>query len=129
MYIEGDKIPGLGTVDTNHCGLPWVTTDKGQLCGVVQVTLFDPMNFDYKKHGYENIRGYVFADAISGEVLTPKETNARLENIRYDYEHKNSEAWRILYRNRIKKNRIFRLRDETFWETVERIIYCFFKRR
>lgn len=81
MYQEGDFLLGLGEIDTNHCGLPWVAHAKGELCGVLQIKDLSPS---------------VFIDAQSCEVLSSKETETRLNNYNFDYESKSKKCqeWR-----------------------------------
>jgi len=89
MYTEGDYIPGLGTVDTNHCGLPGLAGMDGLFYGVLQIQnhacIFQVQNHDC-----------VFIDAMSGLRLSGVEVGRRLNDKSYDYENKASDCinWR-----------------------------------
>lgn len=84
MYKEGDIIPGIGQVEVNHCGMPWLCGLSGEYCGVVQVT------------GHQLNGDAILCDAISGKLLTNEEINFRLNNYEFDYENKsrNCLEWR-----------------------------------
>jgi len=84
MYKEGDIIEGLGTVEPNHCGLPWVASIDGEYCGVIQVR---DMRLNNTSH---------LCDALSGKELSQDEVDARLNNYNYDYENKSTDCinWR-----------------------------------
>jgi len=71
MYRPGDYIPGLGNVETNHCGLPWVASSKpGSLyMGVLK-------------------SGQNYIDAKSGKQLNLVQMMKRLDNSRFDYENR-----------------------------------------
>jgi hypothetical protein len=111
MYIRGDIIPGVGRVEANHCGLPWVAGLMGEYCGVVQV-------------------GNVFCDANSGEILTDDEVNKRLNNYEYDYEHKsrNCVEWRKKNYNRILMGQIRERSENSIWQKVLFVFYKYIKR-
>jgi len=68
-YNVGDVVPGIGKIETNHCGLPWVASIKGELCGVLQI-------------------GRVFIDAMTGKPLTRRQMSLRLNNPKYNYENR-----------------------------------------
>lgn len=82
MYKEGDIIEGLGIVELNHCGLPWVSGMNGEYCGVIQVR-----DNNHKSH---------LCDAITGTELTNEEVDSRLNNYEFDYESKSRDCqnWR-----------------------------------
>lgn len=82
MYKEGDMVPGLGIVDTNHCGLPWLQTIDGGAYGVLHI---------YNTE--------INIDAMTGEVLTDDEISKRINNSEFDYENKSSDCvnWRKRY--------------------------------
>ena len=109
MYIRGDKIPGVGIVDANHCGMPWpVAMDGGVFYGVVQV-------------------GQTFCDARSGKVLTPEEFESRRNKILYDYESKweRCAEWRRNNSERILRGEVkdrYRNRPVFFQEIIIRYI-------
>lgn len=67
VFQPGETVPGIGEVETNHCGLPWP-------CGA----------------NYDQLFGVIFVngigrDAISGEILTEKEMEIRKDNKKFDY--------------------------------------------
>jgi len=80
MYKEGDYIIGKGVVDTNHCGLPWVTGLYGSFNGVLQIKDMDGL----------------LIDAQTGIQLLDSELRIRLNNPEFDYENKLSDCinWR-----------------------------------
>lgn len=71
MYKPGDCISGLGKVESNHCGLPWVASSKpGSLyMGVLKVE-----------------QSYI--DAKTGKQLTLTQMAKRLDNSKFDYENR-----------------------------------------
>jgi hypothetical protein len=58
MYKVGDKIPNVGIVEFNHCGVPYVACNAGLYYGVCQV----------RKYNGDSI----FYDMKSGKALTSK---------------------------------------------------------
>ena len=83
LYLPGDTIPGVGMVDTNHCGLPWPATMEGSTYGTVTV--------------HSGILGKtVTCDALTGAVLTLEETKSRIGNKTFDYENREEKCqeWR-----------------------------------
>jgi hypothetical protein len=78
LYKHGDIIPNIGMVQSNHCGLPWPVTVKGdQYCGTIHVRL---SHYD-KKHP----TGEVHCDAKTGNILTDAEFAERKNNMDYNY--------------------------------------------
>ena len=72
IYKPGDEIEGLGIIDTNHCGLPWLASMNGIMMGVLQI-----------KH-----RGAYFIDAKTGKRIQGKRLEKRLNNRKYDYDNR-----------------------------------------
>lgn len=103
MYIQGDLISGIGRVESNHCGLPWVCGLKGEYCGVIQIKVTEP---DYED-GNIKWKSSILADALTGKELTDSEMKERLNNYDYDYEHKsrNCLEWRKKNKVRYDKGR------------------------
>ena len=71
MYKVGDIVPGVGRIETNHCGLPWVASSApGSLyMGVLRVN-------------------DTYIDAKSGKQLNLNQMAKRLDNKRFDYENR-----------------------------------------
>jgi hypothetical protein len=73
-FSPGSYVPGVGLVDTNHCGLPWPAYmsqsgppyDAGCFYGVVLVA-------------------GIACDAATGGRLTPEQLNERKNNLAFDY--------------------------------------------
>ncbi len=126
MYIEGERVPGVGRVDKNHCGLPWLAGMDGLRYGVIQIILDNPHYTnpcgDCKRSEFKS---YILADALTGKELTLVELNERRNNIAFDYEHKseNCQKWRMENRERIKKLNVFRPANETWWEKLSRLLF------
>jgi len=95
MYKEGDIIEGLGMVEPNHCGLPWVAHRSGLACGVIQIRLFKGYE-RIKKCGCKEFISSILADALTGEELADEELKNRLNNCDFDYESKSRDCqnWR-----------------------------------
>jgi hypothetical protein len=124
MYIEGDIVEGLGRVETNHCGLPWVAGTLGLYCGVLSVRLFKP----YKNGPCETCNNIhwvdkVYIDALTGKALDDKEVALRFNNVEFDYEGKSNTDWMVKNRERVKKNFTYIPSDETLWEMLSRKIF------
>ena len=83
IYEPGDYVSGIGAVDSNHCGLPWVaymdqkTMESGLMYGSIAVTVLE----NHGKYGY----GHIVCDAISGKPLDKNELNERRNNLTFDY--------------------------------------------
>ena len=73
LYEIGDEIPGIGKIEGNHCGLPYVAGLKGLYMGTVQVT------------GHNEKGNSIFCDMRTGKRLTDKEMKKRLNNKKFDY--------------------------------------------
>lgn len=79
MFEPGDRVPGIGVVDSNHNGLPWpiVTDSNGKvsyLYGVVSVIADSRV--------YEKI---ISCDAMTGNKLSLKDVKLRIGNKSFDY--------------------------------------------
>jgi len=126
MYIEGEKVLGVGRVDKNHCGMPWVVGTDGMYYGVIQIILDNPyysiLCRDCKKSKFTS---YILADALAGKELTPVELQERKHNLAFDYEQKSEKCqrWRINNRARIKKLNTFKLVNETWWERLSQLLF------
>lgn len=81
MFKEGDEVEGVGVVEFNHCGMPWVAGLNGMYYGVIQVR--DKNNNSY------------MCDAITGVALSKAEMDDRLNNMNFDYDGKcdNRKEW------------------------------------
>lgn len=117
MFIEGDIVPGLGKIDSNHCGLPWATGLKGMYNGVLCVRLFKP----YREKpclscGNKEWIDIVFIDAVSGKELSKEEMKGRLNNPKFHYENKNSPEWREKNRERRIENKVYFVEPRTLKE-------------
>jgi hypothetical protein len=66
VFQPGEVIPGIGKIETNHCGLPWPSGIDFTLYGAVMVNSFP-------------------RDAISGKLLTEEEQEIRKDNDKFDY--------------------------------------------
>ena len=109
MNIEGDIVTGKGRVEPNHCGFPWPVSLEGEYCGVIQIT------------GHKEDGSSIFCDALSGEYLTRKELDDRLNNYKYDYENKSKDClnWKEKNRKRIIDNKVFYVKPVTAKEKIE----------
>jgi hypothetical protein len=87
----GDKVPGIGTVDTNHCGLPWpVTADGNYFAGVVSVIIQENHDkFQCSCCGRHD--SVVLCDAISGKPLTTEQQQERINNLDFDYNRRGQD--------------------------------------
>lgn len=106
MYIEGEVIEGIGVIEGNHCGLPWLVSDRGLYNGVLQLRLYRGYRAEScDKCGYSEWVSSLYIDAISGKELSKEELIVRLNNPAFDYEDKasKSQEWRLKNRGQIKE--------------------------
>lgn len=73
LYVPGKEVPGLGQVDNNHCGMPYLAGLNGLYYGVSQVI------------GHDEEGNPIFVDMNSGNRLDEDEVCNRLNNYKFDY--------------------------------------------